>query len=221
MVVSGFEAVTLVDFPGVIASVVFTSGCNLRCRFCHNPELALGRGGDRTAEFLAYIKTARVDGVSVTGGEPLLHDDLAEFLKHIKSLGLKVKLDTNGSFPDRLRNILAEKLADYVALDVKGLNPEETEFITRERFLHADGFYKVFSVLKESGTDFEVRLTVWKTFEEADIKSFCEQISGAKLFLQRARAERLLDRRFSDNIRTVNFEEVQKRFEKYMPVMVR
>lgn len=220
MVVSGFEAVTLVDFPGVIASVVFTSGCNLRCRFCHNPELALGRGGDKTAEFIEYIKTARVDGVSVTGGEPLLHGDLPEFLRYLKGLGLKIKLDTNGFFPDRLERVLAENLVDYAAVDVKGLTPEETEFVTRLR-LPADGFSRTLDVIKKSTADFELRLTVWKTFEDADIRIFCEKISGARLFLQKARPERLLDRRFSENIRLADFGEVRKRFEKYMAVSVR
>lgn len=220
MIISDFEAVTLVDYQGVIASVVFTWGCNLRCRFCHNPELVIGSSIDKTSEFLNYIKSAKVDGVSVTGGEPLIHKGLPDFLRLLKSYGLKVKLDTNGTMADRLDTVVSEGLVDYVALDVKGLTDEEIQYVTRRKAALSD-FYNSLQILKNSSVAFELRLTVWKAFAHEDIRAFCEKIGDTKLFLQRARSEGLLDKRFSENICGVDFNKVEESFKKYSKIYVR
>jgi pyruvate formate lyase activating enzyme len=124
MVIGGFQKVSLSDFPGLISSIVFTRGCGFRCPYCHNPELVEPcRFGavipeSRVKDFLRS-RTGRIEGVVITGGEPTIHLDLPEFLAEIKSMGLKVKLDTNGSDPGRLRTIISERLVDFIAMDLK------------------------------------------------------------------------------------------------------
>ena len=124
MFLSGLQKLTLLDYPGKVACTVFTAGCNFRCPFCHNAGLVLP---DRLfqditeEEILAFLKKRAgiLDGVAVTGGEPLLHKELPAFLRQVKDLGYLVKLDTNGSFPDRLEAVLSEGLVDRVAMDIK------------------------------------------------------------------------------------------------------
>ena len=125
MLISGLQKTTLLDYPGRVACTVFTGGCNFRCPFCHNASLVIPeslRAADGGVEaVLAFLRKRRglLDGVAVTGGEPLLHADMADFLHKIKELGYLVKLDTNGSFPERLRALVEEGLVDRVAMDVK------------------------------------------------------------------------------------------------------
>jgi pyruvate formate lyase activating enzyme len=122
--IKGIEKFSSRDFPGHISSTVFLGGCNFRCPYCHNSRLVLEPGGLQTIPmdiFLSYLDGRRgwLEGVCVSGGEPLLHDDLEELLRVIKDRGLLVKLDTNGSFPDALERLLGQGLVDWVAMDVK------------------------------------------------------------------------------------------------------
>ena len=125
MRVSGLQKLTLLDYPGHVACTVFTAGCNFRCPFCHNAPLVLPErmqgDEDGSETVLAFLKKRQglLDGVAVTGGEPLLHKDMGDFLRRIKDLGYAVKLDTNGSFPQRLRELVEEGLVDRVAVDIK------------------------------------------------------------------------------------------------------
>ncbi len=125
MQISGLQKLTLLDDPGHVACTVFTGGCNFRCPFCHNAPLVLPErmqgDPDGEATVLAFLKKRQgiLDGVAVTGGEPLLHRDIDEFLRKVKALGYHVKLDTNGSFPERLMALVEEGLVDRVAVDIK------------------------------------------------------------------------------------------------------
>ena len=125
MLISGLQKLTLLDFPGTVACTVFTGGCNFRCPFCHNAPLVLPErmqgDEDGSETVLAFLRKRRgiLDGVAITGGEPLLHKDMGDFLRKIKELGYPVKLDTNGSFPQRLRELVEEGLVDRVAVDIK------------------------------------------------------------------------------------------------------
>ena len=125
MRVSGLQKLTLLDYPGHVACTVFTAGCNFRCPFCHNAPLVLPErmqgDEDGSETVLAFLRKRRgiLDGVAITGGEPLLHKDMGDFLRKIKELGYPVKLDTNGSFPQRLRELVEEGLVDRVAVDIK------------------------------------------------------------------------------------------------------
>jgi pyruvate formate lyase activating enzyme len=124
VVIKGFQPLTLIDYPGKLAAIVFTPGCNFRCPFCYNASLVEDSPSlpvIPTAKIFAYLRQREglLVGVVVTGGEPTLQPDLATFLREVKSLGYAVKLDSNGSRPQVLRQLLAEKLLDYLALDVK------------------------------------------------------------------------------------------------------
>jgi pyruvate formate lyase activating enzyme len=124
MLIGGLLKFSLIDYPGKMAAVIFTQGCNYRCPFCHNPELVLPGSFNPSMlleDVMAFLtkRQGQLQGVVVTGGEPTLHHDLKDFLRRIKSLGFLVKLDTNGSNPDVLGEILREKLVDLVAMDIK------------------------------------------------------------------------------------------------------
>jgi pyruvate formate lyase activating enzyme len=123
MQINGFQKLTLLDFPGKVACIVFTPGCNFRCPFCHNASLVTHIDGERIEEeeTLSYLKKRQglLDGVVVTGGEPTLQGDLADFLGKVKALGYAVKLDTNGTSPEKLKILVEKGLVDYVAMDIK------------------------------------------------------------------------------------------------------
>ena len=123
MKLGGLQKMTLLDFPGRVACTVFTVGCNFRCPFCHNSSLVVSPAVPELSQddFFAFLRKRQglLDGVAITGGEPLLHADMPEFIEKIRALGYAVKLDTNGAFPDRLAEILKAGLVDYVAMDVK------------------------------------------------------------------------------------------------------
>lgn len=187
MKIAGLMKLTLLDFPGRVACTVFLAGCNFRCPFCHNGSLVRGGDGDISREeLLAFLKKRRgvLDGVCVTGGEPLMNPDVAELIREIKSLGYPVKLDTNGSYPERLSELIGEGLIDYVAMDVK----------------HREGAYatacgvevdeakieKSIEILKSSGIEHEFRTTVVKGIHTAEDIAQCAKRIGAgeKYFLQ-------------------------------------
>ena len=140
MKVTGIQKLTLLDYPGTVACTVFTAGCNFRCPFCHNAMLVLPEQitqyyltDDEVFDFLRKRRGV-LDGVAVTGGEPLLHKDMPDFLARVKELGYKIKLDTNGSNPDLLREIVEKKLVDRVAMDIKNAPEKYAETIGFEHF---------------------------------------------------------------------------------------
>lgn len=190
MIIGGLQKLTLLDFPGTVACTVFTVGCNLRCPFCHNSVLVMNPPeNDRLSEdeFFAFLKKRRgiLDGVAITGGEPLLHADIGEFIAKIKSMGFKVKLDTNGTFPDRLEKILAEGNVDFVAMDIKNTFDKYAETVGVPDFdtsLVAGSI----RVLRESGVAHEFRTTVVSPLHVAeDLGTIAKQIEGAdSYFLQ-------------------------------------
>ena len=123
MKIFGFQKMTLLDYPGRVACTVFTGGCNFRCPFCHNASLVTHIDGEEIAaeEILSYLNKRKglLDGVCITGGEPLLQNDIEDFIRDIRALGYAVKLDTNGAYPDKLRTLIDGGLVDYVAMDIK------------------------------------------------------------------------------------------------------
>ena len=122
----GFQKLTVLDFPGQVACIVFTKGCNFRCPFCHNSLLVEGKCETyKEEEILSFLEKRKnvLDGIVVSGGEPLMHD-IEEFLVKVKELGYKIKIDTNGSYPDKLIGLVGKGLVDYVAMDIKNV-PEK------------------------------------------------------------------------------------------------
>ena len=190
MIIKGIQKTSLVDYPGLICATLFTPGCNLRCPFCHNADLVTGNGPDThiDEEDLLYFldgRKGRLDGVCITGGEPLLQKDVLPFVYKIKSLGLKVKLDTNGFFPERLKELLDENILDYVAMDIKN-SPAEYARTTGMAEIDLTPVRQSISLLKSGKTAYEFRTTVSKTFHSAEsLKQAGEMILGAEnWFLQ-------------------------------------
>lgn len=185
MLISGLQKLTLLDYPGHVACTVFTGGCNFRCPFCHNAPLVVPeRVAQDTDEdyVLAFLKKRQgvLDGVAVTGGEPLLHKDIPQFLAKVKELGYKIKLDTNGSFPDLLEEIIKSGLADRVAMDIKN-SPEGYTLATGIEKPDMASIERSKNLLLHGSTDYEFRTTVVKGIHTAEsIRGAAEWISGAK-----------------------------------------
>lgn len=187
---SGFQKLTLLDYPEKTACTLFTAGCNFRCPFCHNAALVthIDNSNFFTEEYvLDYLKKRKgvLDGVCITGGEPLLHKDLPEFIKKVKELGYLIKLDTNGSYPERLQSLIDDGLIDYVAMDIK--NAHEKYLVTADcGDDELQNVIKSVEILKQNKIDYEFRTTVVKEYHDAeDIKKIAEWIRGAdKYFLQ-------------------------------------
>ena len=188
----GVEKSSLVDFGDKLTCTVFTHGCNFKCPFCHNATLViLPNEVDSISEdeFFSYISKRKgvLDGVCVTGGEPLLSSGITEFIKKIKSLGLLVKLDTNGSFPDKLESLLDQKLVDYVAMDIK--NCKEKYAITSGINANSEYIEKAdrsIDIIMQKAPDYEFRTTVVRELHTIeDIVKIANRIKSAKkYFLQ-------------------------------------
>ncbi len=187
MTIHGFQKTTLLDFPGKVASTVFTAGCNLRCPFCHNallvteidPAAALD-----TEELLAYFEKRRgiLDGVCVSGGEPLLQQDVFDFMRRIRAMGLSVKLDTNGAFPARLRQAVEEGLVDYVAMDIKNSRAKYPQTVGLPNFDIAPIEESV-AYLLSGVVDYEFRTTVVAELHTLqDMEDIGGWIAGAKRY---------------------------------------
>ena len=188
MNVQGFQKMTLLDYPGKIACTVFTGGCNLRCPFCHNASLVKHPCGRDSAEeeVFSYLEKRRgiLEGVCVTGGEPLLQPDLIPFLSRVKALGYAVKLDTNGSLPDALASVLKAGVVDYVAMDVKSGPEHLTAAIGTA--IPAERFLQSMAHLRAAGIPYEFRTTLVKGIHtERDVIAMGEQIrSDEPYYLQ-------------------------------------
>ena len=189
MKIYGLQKMTLLDFPGHVACTVFLGGCDFRCPYCHNFELADGTAKPvmDEEEFLSFLKKRQglLDGVAITGGEPCLYKDLPELVKKIRELGFMVKLDTNGYHPQLLKQILDEKLIDYAAMDIKN-SPEKYAVTCGVESVDMDTIRTSINLLMESGIDYEFRTTVVEEFHEAaDFEEMGKMIRGAKrYFLQ-------------------------------------
>lgn len=178
--ISGLQRLSLIDYPNKIACTLFLSGCNFRCGFCHNPELVLAPinkeySEEEILDFLEKRK-GQLDGVCITGGEPLLTLE-KEFLKKIKLSGYAIKIDTNGTNPEKLKELISEKLIDYVAMDLKA-SPENYNLITNAN-VQMDKIEESIQLIVNSGIDYEFRTTVIRRFhDEEEIKKMYEWISN-------------------------------------------
>lgn len=189
MIIGGITNLTLLDYPEKVACTVFTVGCNFRCPFCHNNTLVCGNDGKQLSvvEALRFLQKRRnvLEGVCLTGGEPLLQNGVEEFLQAVKALGYSVKLDTNGAFPDRLKALVDAKLVDYVAMDVKNsLDKYAATAGCKESDL--DKIQQSAAYLKSNAVDYEFRTTVTGSLhDEQSIEDMAKWLVGAKrLYLQ-------------------------------------
>ena len=189
MEIQGLQKMTLLDYPGKVACTVFLGGCDLRCPFCHNGELVEGEAPAalNDGELTAFLKKRQglLDGVCVTGGEPLLRPELEGLLSQIKSLGFPVKLDTNGSHPDRLRRLTEAGLVDYVAMDIKN-SPERYGETAGRSGLDLAPFRESVSFLLSGAVDYEFRTTLVRELHRPeDLDAIAAWLAGApRYYLQ-------------------------------------
>lgn len=226
--IKGLQKTSLIDFSPYTTSVIFIGGCNFRCKYCHNFDLVLNHKDLPTLqekEIIDFLQSKHgwIDALTVTGGEPTLYPELVDFLREVKKLGLKIKLDTNGTNPDLLWDILDEGLVDYVAMDFKApLNtydsvtvfPVDTEKIARS-----------VSLLKNSEVDYEFRATIVpKLLRKEDMQKIGEYLSGSKRFaMQPFRAGHgLLDKTFENEkgYSKEELEEIRNSLEPYFEEVI-
>lgn len=200
MIIAGIQKTTLIDYPGKIAATVFLSGCNFRCPWCYSSELVLPEKIKKQPkiskkEFFSFLNKRKglLDAIVICGGEPTINEDLPDFIREIKKLGFLVKLDTNGSNPEMLRQLISERSIDYIAMDIKLPKKRYSEL-----FLNIDDIQKSIDILKKDNIDYEFRSTVLpKVHTKKDILSMAKWISGAKkYYLQNFKPEKTIDPKF-------------------------
>lgn len=194
MNIYGLQKMTLLDFPGRVACTIFTGGCDLRCPFCHNYELAEGSAPPVMGEeeLLSFLRkrTGLLDGAAVTGGEPCLQKELPELLKKIRDLGYAVKLDTNGFHPEMLERLLREGLVDYAAVDIKN-SPAKYAATCGKEALDLAPLYETIALLTGGKTPYEFRTTAVKPFHEAaDFAEIGRMIEGVERYFVQCFADR-------------------------------
>ena len=187
MQIHGFAKLTLLDYPGRIAATVFTGGCNFRCPFCHNAVLVLDPNAQPLIpedEVLRELESRKnkLEGVCITGGEPTLNRDLPEFIEKVRALGLLVKLDSNGTAPDMIADLIDRGLVDYIAMDIKS-SPEGYSKAVGLKEMSMDNIFRSVDLIMQSGIDYEFRTTVVDGIHTADdFKKTGIWIKGAKAY---------------------------------------
>ena len=212
---------TLIDYPGKLATTVFTVGCSFRCPFCHNPELVLGSqasvNSNLEKEFLDFLKKrqGKLEGVCITGGEPTIQSDLVDFIRKIKKLGFLVKLDSNGTRPDVLKKLLDLKLLDFVAMDIKNQleNYDKTTGVKGDK----DRIKLSVDLIRNSKVPYEFRTTVVPGIHtEKDFVAIAKWIEGAeRYYLQEYRELKILDPNLKKKTKgkKIDLEKIQKKIQ--------
>jgi pyruvate formate lyase activating enzyme len=207
MLIGGLQKTSLIDYPDKVCAIIFTQGCNFKCKFCYNPELVLLTDNNqqltiKEEEIFEFLKKrkALIDGVCVTGGEPTLHKDLPKFLVQIKKMGFLIKLDTNGTNPKMLEKLIKKKLVDYIAMDIKA---SLVQFLKYKKIsgakINLKNIKKSIEIIKNSGIDYEFRTTVIPGFhKEEDILQIAKEIFPAKkYFLQQfVPSKKMIDKKY-------------------------
>jgi pyruvate formate lyase activating enzyme len=187
MKIGGLQKVSLIDYPGQLCAIVFTQGCNFRCPYCHNPELVdPQRFGPVIPEdeVLAFLqkRIGRLDAVELTGGEPTIQHDLKDFIGKLKGMGYLVKLDSNGSNPGLIEELVRKQLIDYLAMDVKG--PLEKYSQVAGVDVNIQDIQRSLSLIMDSGIEYEFRTTVVRSMLDlGDLLSIAKLLKNAKRYV--------------------------------------
>jgi pyruvate formate lyase activating enzyme len=220
MKIGGLQKVSLIDYPGLISAIIFLQGCNFKCSYCHNPELVdskLFQPCIKEKEVLDFLNKRRgkLDAVVITGGEPTIHDGLALFIKQIKKMGFAVKLDTNGSQPQVIKNLLDEKLLDFIAMDIKASLEKYKDIVKTQ--VNPDSIKESIRLILKAKIPYEFRTTIVASqLEEKDILQIGKMIAGAKHYvLQKFVPVKTLDKRFlkEKSYSDEKFQKIKKRLE--------
>lgn len=229
MIIGGFEKLTLLDYKGKVAGIIFTGGCNFRCPYCHNGDIVTNIYNNEfdIEEITSYLKKRKniLDGVVISGGEPLIHSDIEELIAPIKELGYSVKLDTNGTYPERLKALIEKKYLDYIAMDIKG-PVNKYALITGITANHIEvknlsgKIHNSIELIMGSGIDYEFRTTYVKGLHTTeDFENTGRLIKGAdNYYIQNFRqCENVLDK--SNTFESFSNEElftIKSIIEKYV-----
>jgi pyruvate formate lyase activating enzyme len=224
MKIGGFQKITLIDYPGVIATTVFTVGCNFRCPFCHNPELVLSSqfvtGIEKNEEeFFKHLQNrkGKLEGVCITGGEPTIQSDIIDFIGKIKKLGFLVKLDSNGTRPDVLKKLIDAKLVDFIAMDIKNTLDKYNQTIGLKTDI--DRIKLSVNLIMQSGIPYEFRTTVVPGIHtEKDFDIIAKWIKGAETYyLQEYREMKTLDpnMRKKTQGKKIDLEKIEENIKPY------
>ncbi|MDP2908422.1 MAG: anaerobic ribonucleoside-triphosphate reductase activating protein [Nanoarchaeota archaeon] len=228
MQIRGFQKTSLIDYPEKICSVIFLSGCNFRCGYCHNPGLVIDDGSQDILEDYVINKLEErkglVDSVCITGGEPTLHKDLPRFIKRIKDRKLKVKLDTNGSNPEMLKHLIDNKLLDFIAMDIKNVFEKYEQTINTK--VNNDLLKESIKAVIRSGLEHEFRTTVLpKLHKKEDILKIAKSLAGANKYVlqQFVAAEKMLDKSYitEEKYNEEELEAIKNECSKYVKTEIR
>ena len=191
MRIGGFNKLTTQDFPGNLACIIFTSGCNFNCDYCYNRDLVESKAPEIDQdEIFSYLEKRKnmLDGVVISGGEPTIWDDLIPFIEKIREYGFKVKLDTNGYRPEVLKEIINRKLVDYIAMDIKAIFNEYFKVIKKD--IDTNKILESIELIKKSNIDHEFRTTIIKGIHTIeDLEKMINLVDGDPYYLQNFRME--------------------------------
>ncbi|MEK7447815.1 MAG: anaerobic ribonucleoside-triphosphate reductase activating protein [Patescibacteria group bacterium] len=222
MKIAGLVKNSLIDYPGKITAIVFTQGCNFRCPYCHNPDLVDIKNKKfliPEKEIFDFLKKRKglLDAVTITGGEPTLQKDLKHFIAKVKEMGYLVKLDSNGTNPAFLKDILDEGNVDYVAMDIKN-TLEKYERVTGP--VDIKNIQKSIQLIMDSGVEYEFRTTVLPRLHKIeDFEVIGQMIKGAnKYFIQNFRSDKTLNKTYEleKSFTVSELEKIQKTMDKYV-----
>lgn len=188
MLINGLVKTSLVDYPGHVAATLFTSGCNMHCPFCHNKDLVINADTLKPyteAEILDFLNKRRtiLEGICITGGEPTLQPDLIKFIEKLKSLGYKIKLDTNGLNPDIIELLAEKTLIDYIAMDIKN-SPSKYSLTAGLPQINITRIEKSINIIRTSSINYEFRTTVTKELhKQQDFEEIAAWLSGSHKYV--------------------------------------
>ncbi len=222
MRIGGLQRLTLVDYPGKVAAIVFTQGCNFRCPFCHNPELVLCEAFQPTLpgkDVLHFFERRKkqLQGIVISGGEPTIQKGLVDFVVRIKEMGYAVKIDTNGSHPEVLTSLIDLNLIDYVAMDVKSSKAMYQEAIGVE--FDVSKIQQSIDVILRSGLPYQFRTTAVKTLcSRNDLGGINDMIKGANHYVLQSfiASDKIIDPliKTKEQYTLKEFGELKREFEK-------
>lgn len=228
MVFSGLVKTSLIDYPGRISAVLFTQGCNFACGFCHNPDLvpleAEGLRQYSEEEILTFLKSrkGKLEGVVITGGEPLIHRGIEGFIKKVKDIGYAVKLDTNGTNPNFLKKLIKKNLIDFVAMDIKNSLDKYEDTIGKK--IDQKAISKSIKIIMGSGLPYEFRTTVLPHYHEFDnFEKMGEMIRGAENYaIQGFVPQNTLNKRLeqADQFNDKDLQKIAEIMQKYVKNVV-
>lgn len=223
MRIGGFNKLTTQDFPGNLACIIFTSGCNFNCDYCYNRDLVESKAPEIDQdEIFSYLEKRKnmLDGVVISGGEPTIWDDLIPFIEKIREYGFKVKLDTNGYRPEVLKEIINRKLVDYIAMDIKAIFNEYFKVIKKD--IDTNKILESIELIKKSNVDHEFRTTIIKGIHTIeDLEKMINLVDGDPYYLQNFRMEETVKAKKMEGFTEEELKDIKEYFKGKSNVTVR